>query len=695
MRSPLDGLRAARALGWRTVWHFLRYQTALRSGWIRRRTPLGPWPEESAGSVGAHTSGGRFFFGGDGRPAAPRAPWAEEAQRQALAEAEAVLRGRFRMFGLHQVELGFPPVWNAFPPLPGGGDGEVPADRHWTEYRLDELPGDVKLLWELSRFSWVYGLARAYLWSGEPRFAEGFWRLLENWRAANRPNCGPQWISAQEVAFRLLALTFARFAFAPWLSEQPNRVTTVKGTIAAHAARIPPTLSYALAQNNNHLLAEAVGLYTAGAVFPELENAGEWREGGRRWLERGLERQIYPDGGYVQHSINYQRLALELGLWGARLAERNGEPLADRSLEALRKSAQLLRALTEPATGRTPNFGPNDGAQLLPLSACAFEDYRPALQAAAAALGSVPGWKDGPWNETLSWLGLAEPEAPASESQPRTFAQAGLELLGGGKTRGILRTAEFSWRPGHQDQLHLDMWHGERNLARDAGTFLYNGQPPWDNRLADAAVHNGPIVDGGEPMRRVTRFLWLDWSRARVTGRRRSEDGRLEVVTAEHDGYRRRGVQQRRIVIRAGDRRWTVIDDAYGAGEHTVLVAWLLPDGEFEMMQDGLVVNVEDEKVQLKVSPGRAALYREGARVGGEPPHFERPQWGWYSPTYALREPSLHWIPWTEGALPLRMRTDWAVGDAAPVEIDWREIEGEPPALSAVHFGPTTLEVQG
>lgn len=695
MRSPLDGLRAARALGWRTAWHYLRYQTALRSGWLRRQTPLKSWPEEVNGSAERQKPGGRFFFDLGGRPAAPSAPWAAEARRHALSEAQAVLNGRFRMFGVHQVELGFPPDWNAFPPLPGGGEGRVSAERHWTEYQIEKLPGDVKLLWELSRFSWTYALARAYLWSGDDRFAEGFWQLLESWRAANLPNRGPQWISAQEVAFRLLALSFARFALAPWLRRKPERLVTMMGTLAVHAARIPPTLSYALAQNNNHLLAEAVGLYTAGAVFPELVDARRWRKMGRTLLERGLTSQIYSDGGYVQHSTNYQRLALELGLWGVRLAERNGETLRAGSVGALRNCAQLLRALTEPAGGRTPNFGPNDGAHLLPLSTCDFQDHRPALQAASAVLGAPPGWSEGPWNEVLTWLGLDAPPARDLDEQRKTFPQAGLELLGSGKSRGVLRAAEFSGRPGHQDQLHLDLWHGDLNLARDAGTFLYSGDPPWDNRLADAAVHNGPIADGAEPMQRVTRFLWLDWSRARVIGRQRSGDGRLAVVTAEHDGYRRRGVQLRRIVIRAGERRWTVIDEAHGTGEHRVFVAWLLPDGDYEISQDGLVVHADGERVHLEVGADQTALYRKGVRIDGQPPPFERPQWGWHSSTYALRQPCLNWVVWSEGALPLRMRSDWAVGDAAPLKLDWRENQGESSTLAAVRFGPTTLEVQG
>ena len=33
------------------------------------------------------------------------------------------------------------------------------------------------------------------------------------------------------------------------------------------------------------------------------------------------------------------------------------------------------------------------------------------------------------------------------------------------------------------DQLHLDLWWRGLNIAQDAGTYLYNADPPWDNPL--------------------------------------------------------------------------------------------------------------------------------------------------------------------------------------------------------------------
>jgi len=86
---------------------------------------------------------------------------------------------------------------------------------------------------------------------------------LEQFLAANPPYLGLNWVSAQEAALRLLALSFAWQVFADSANSHAGRVGLLARSIAFHAARIPPTLPYSRSQNNNHLLSEAVGLYTA------------------------------------------------------------------------------------------------------------------------------------------------------------------------------------------------------------------------------------------------------------------------------------------------------------------------------------------------------------------------------------------------------------------------------------------------
>lgn len=679
--DPLLALRAARELGPPALARFLIYRAGLHSGWIARRTapfdwderPLAGWlrpgvPSDPSAYAAyrARAQAPRFFFPpGDSPPLAPD---------RTLAEAEEILAGRFRLFGGPPRPLGFPPDWHAYAPLEGRPRrAPPPSDLHWAAYDFDELPEDVKLIWEPSRFAWIYPLAGAYRLTGQARYAEGLLDLIDSWRRANPPQRGLNWASGQEAALRVLALSYALHALAPALSAQPARLAGMVQSLAVNAARIPPTLIYARALANNHLISEAAGLFTAGLLFPELRAAPAWLRLGRRTLVQGLIGQIGPDGGHCQHSVNYLRMVLQAGLWCARLGEVNGRPLAPAALGALQRAAALLHALTDPQTGQAPNLGPNDGGQAFWLSARPFDDQRPTLQLAAALVGAPP-LPAGEWDDLCACLGLSPPHA-APAPAPLDFPSAGVYWLRGGEARAALRCARFRSRPGHSDQLHLDLWRRGRNWARDPGSYLYNAAPPWEHALAEARFHNTLRVDGREPMRRAGRFLWLDWAQAEWLGRWRSLDGVLELVLAQHRGYRRLGVVHRRAVVRAGSDRWLVVDELIGRGPARAQLTWHLPDHPTPAL-DALRLSLPDADGGLELSVAahtpaapQLALYRAGELAAGAQLAEASPAWGWHAPTYAARTPALTLAVEAGGPLPLRLLTGFNFGAPPAVEL--------------------------
>jgi len=680
---------AARELGLAPLARWILYGAKLRSGWIRARTPVSSWdepllacalregcsaePEEYA-AYRKGLSSPRFFFdpladlsGALGHPA------------EAIAEADDVRDGWFRLFGLPAVWLGMPP--------------------DWSETRTDQVPGDIKLLWELSRFGWVYPMVRAYRATGNRAYAEACWDLILSWRQANKPNAGAHWVSAQEVALRLMALTFAFYGLAPWLHRKATRITRLATMIVAHAARIPPTLDYAHAQRNNHLLVEGVGLYTAGVLFPEIAAAADWRRIGREALLHALHTQVFPDGGYVQHSANYHRLALQAATWAACLAERNHEPLPPEALGSIRRLAGALHALVDPKDGRAPNFGANDGALILPLSDSEFGDFRPALQAASRFVDGQSLYLAGPWDEACLWLGISD-ATRANLDQPAGLASlpdAGLYLLTAGESRGLLRCVRFTTRPGHSDQLHFDLRCGRQPVAIDAGTYLYNAAPPWDNSLMCAAAHNTILVDGQEPMLRSGRFLWLDWAQGRVLGRWQSTDGRLQAIAAEHDGFRRLGIVHRRTVLQASPNLWLVIDDILGTGEHIARLGWLLADGRWSLRTGRLGIRYERLRTEVwfAAPSASAALYRAGELVAGNRTDGEERVKGWAAWTYADRQPALRLEIESTGPLPLRLIT-WIAMDGvstAAVDLVWSAPGDGVSAVRRAALGASVLDL--
>ena len=734
-----QSLHALRELGPVPLARYAVYQIALRSGWLRWRTPTFAWEERPlewwlrshipSGSEGyvqyREMHAQPFFFQDVKRLGISLKEILGEDSGALVAEANSVLDGRYCLFGQPELALGNPPNWGTFALTPPSGERVVVGlERHWTEYGLSDLPQDVKLLWEISRFGWAYSLARAYALTGDERYVEGFFVLLRSWREANAPNKGLNWHSGQEIAIRLLALVFSFFTFNQALRERGGDLEELATMIAVHADRIPPTLLYARAQDNNHLLVEALALYTAGVLFSEFRDASRWKRSGRQFIVQALRGQVFQDGGYIQHSMNYHRLALQAGIWAVRLAELDGDPLPESSVDAVRKMMDWLAALVDPAMGNAPNWGPNDGALLLPLSICPFGDFRPTLQAAALTVMGDPIFPPGSWDELALWLGVEDSRDDTSSVagntsidegklrreishrhqadggqgivRPDHFHQSGIYIMRGRESWGMVRAAQFHSRPGHSDQLHFDLWWGGMNLARDPGTYLYNADHPWNNAFTGAWCHNTALIDTCDPMLRAGRFLWLRWSEARLLGRWRSPDGCLEILSALHQYRSRDHTVHQRTILRVEDRLWIVVDDILGLGEAEVQIGWNLADIPYEMDEHSLRVNLPGSKVSV-LSEGiqdRYALYRAGVLIAGEELVADSRSYGWYSPTYAMKEPALLWLRSAHAQLPVRGVTRWVLNemDMEDVDIGWLDPEIRRPALSWVEYRGMRLE---
>jgi hypothetical protein len=640
---------ATSELGLAPLLRFALYQLGLRSGHYRRLTSR---PDSQ--SPGEFCS---FLALPD--PASLLQVMGQAGRQQTLSEAQEILSGHFRLFGGPAVPLQLS--------LPG-------KLAHWTCYETGQAHPDredIKEIWEPARFDWAYTLARAYRISGDERFPAAFWDGFETFQAANPPYLGPNWASAQEVALRLIAFAFSLLAFSASPHITPQRRASLAQALADHAQRIPPTLVYARAQQNNHLLSEAAGLYTAGLCLPKHPQAARWRALGWKIFNHALQLQIDPYGAYIQHSANYQRLALQLSLWFTCLAGANGQELPVNSRQRLASAVRWMLAMTDPANGQVPNLGPNDGARIQPLSPTPFQDYRPVLQAAAQAfLGERP-FPAGVWDEVALWLPITPPQPLAAAPAENLPATPHILRSPDGSAWAYLRAARFHSRPGHADQLHLDLWRHGENLAADPGAYSYNAPPPWDNPLAHSAVHNTLTVNGLEQMRRAGRFLYLDWAQAKIIAGQPNSDRSWRQLTAQHNGYHRLGLIHRRQVSALQNGDWQVEDQllpwsAPGPVAHfSIRLHWLLPDWPWELDGTCLLLHAPQGPVQLNLSAGpgvlpgslEIGLARAGERMAGNAP--VHPTWGWISPTYLLKNPALSYSLTASATIPASFLTIW------------------------------------
>jgi len=532
-----------KALGLRNLARFAKHKIRIKTGYYALRSPIASWTQCPIPARDKVRN--------------PFSPMDLDSVRGAIFDPDAACRLGDRIasreilyFSHHLVSI--PSSWRANPHT----QFET-AEIHWSlipDFWIEQ--GDIKWIWEPSRFDWVYSLARAYGASSNEKYPEAFWRLFEDWRRSNPPNMGVNWKCGQESSFKMFALAFAHGAFLRSAASTPERVDMLWQTFRKLAQRVDLTVDYALSQRNNHGISEAVALYLAGQCLPGDVEASYWKNKGKQLFESQVLDQFFDDGAYIQHSFTYERLALRAVTVFCVTAKICSDTISPDVLTRLNSAIGFMASVVDPATGMAPNYGANDGANIFALNGCGYRDFRPVIQTLSCLLFSKRVYGPGSWDEELSWLGLKPKGDPILQSSfaARTSGYFGLR---GNGAFGLIRCHSYSTRPGHADMLALDIWMNGNNIIPDAGTFQYYDVKDVGSFLKCTPAHSTVEVNEHSQMFKSGRFLWLDWTRAKTI----EFDADRGVFVGEHYGYLKSDglVHRRTILMRNGD--WLVIDD--------------------------------------------------------------------------------------------------------------------------------------
>ncbi len=569
----------------------IRYALRKKTGLLERKCPTGLWEEislvnflrpELATSASnpfevQRANGKRFFFDGENLPRV-----GEENRDKVVSEAEEILRNKFNYFFGKSYSLGKEPDWFLNPAT----GGHVKANLHWSKTEtFNPKVGDIKFIWEPSRFAWVYTLVRAFAVTGNHKYSEKFWELFESWLQANQPNMGPNFACGQECAIRLMAMCFALYGFRDAESATAKRKIKLITAIAVHAERIEKNIDFAISTRTNHSLTEAAGLYTAGMLFPEFKRANRWLKLGKKVLTREGLKQIYEDGSYIQHSMNYHRLMLQDFLWAFRLAELNNDSFCDELVSRVTKAVEFLYQMQDQSSGRVPNYGSNDGALIFPLNNCDYLDYRPVIQSCWYLLKKEKLYDSGPWDEDMIWFFGADSiktNTVTVERKSTKFASGGYYTIRNNDSWAMIRCYDYRDRVGHVDMLHMDLWADGLNLLRDCGTYKYYApdEPEMEKYFKSIFAHNTVIIDNCSPLKLAGRFMWVPWPKAKTI--RYEKEISHTQWHGEHYAYSRSPwwTKHSRKVI-AYKNKWEIVDNLESTGEHIAEIRWHLhPDAK-------------------------------------------------------------------------------------------------------------------
>lgn len=565
-------------LGLRRLGLVFLHRRRLKSGFYERALPIHDWRPASSALVSPFVVPSNLASQSDG----------------CLEAAERIAGGELRYFSWKW--LPWPTTWRENP-----FTGFRTEATHWSRLKdFDERQGDIKWIWEPSRFDWAVTLARAFATGGDTKYEDAFWTLFNSWRENNPPNTGVNWYCGQECSLRLLATVFASTVFH-------DRDGKLASLVEELAERVEPTMGYAIAQHNNHGTSEAMGLYLAGSALPDHPKAAHWRRQGRAILSSLVLEQFAPDGSYVQHSFVYQRLAMRACLVAFHTARRLGDPFPSEIEQRVLTSARFLRSLM-PTPGALPNYGANDGANALAISDGDYLDFRPVVQLAYALLAGERAFAPGPWDEELAWYGIdAESLVPAPSLPTSVRAEDGgyFALRGEAESYAFMRVPNYrDGRPGQADALHVDVWFGGQPVAVDSGTYSYNDPEGWYKHFKATRAHNTVEVDGKDQMPLASRFLYTQWTRCEAP----KTASKANTVVGISHAYEQIGLgvhHERRLRLNGG--RVEVTDLLTASSAHQIVARWHLvgqwregPQNSF-VRDDGITLTVAGDGIQSQL----------------------------------------------------------------------------------------------
>jgi hypothetical protein len=504
--------------------------------------------------------------------------------------------GKHTYLGWHVINSDLPPDWHAniFT-----GAKVIGSNQPWWQISDFDLHlGDIKTVWEASRFDWVIGFAQAAA-AGDVEAINKLNIWLVDWTNKNSPYLGPNWKCGQEASIRVMHLAFAAFI----LQQHQQTSQTLLQFIKAHLQRIAPTVSYAIAQDNNHGTSEAAALYIGGGwIAANGDIQGKyWQKQGQKLLENRAQRLIETDGSFSQYSVNYHRVMLDTYSMAEVWRNKIDLPLfSDELYRRLAAATNWLYQFTQSITGDAPNLGANDGARLLPLTDTDYRDFRPSVQLAMVLFNKTKAWKeDGNWNLPLHWLNIAIPSRIGTQSSCQ-FDKGGYSLLRNGESFALFKYPRFRFRPSQNDALHLDFWVNGINLLRDGGSYSYNTSDNLLNYFGGAISHNTVQFDDREQMPRLSRFLLGNWLKAKKVCAIEIDGDQQTCAAGYVDSYG--ASHYRKISLSKGSIR---IDDYISGFCHKAVLRWRLLPGEWKLDRNA----VTNGKHCLTVNSNRAIIY--------------------------------------------------------------------------------------
>ena len=405
--------------------------------------------------------------------------------------------------------------------------------------------------WCLNRHACWPILAKAYLATGEVRYAQELAGEIADWCTKNPEPPRAVWPRAFspwrpiEAGIRMGSPwpdTFFMLVRHPDVFPDDVMLAMVEA-MRGHAnylRKFPTTGNWKTMESN--------GLFHVGVLFPEFKDAAEWRKLGLARQQEELKAQVYPDGPQIELTPGYHNLALSMFVNTLRLAVLNKVAVPDDYKEVLERmfAVNMWNMMPDRTTPDLNDSGREGAVDMLKDGLALFPEHA--------------DWK---------WIVTDGKEGTAPVRCSYFFPYAGWAIMRSGWDRDarclIMEGGPFGYGHQHEDKLSFILYAYGSRLVAEAGIFPYFESPSRRYSI-DAEGHNVLSVDGKQQHRKgrsrntyVTKSpLDLNWRSTPEVDYVEGSYGRGKDETWGNDNVR--GFVHTRRMLFAKPDYWILID---------------------------------------------------------------------------------------------------------------------------------------
>jgi len=566
-------------MGWRYVVFRIWHMFQMKSGLFKSRFPTGPEFKKFTSLQNWRAQQIPFLI--DSKTSIQLPKVLNEGLKSRFRESE---NNNIIFFNHSLFQLNKNDQWTRNP----SNEHQYDVNKHWSQIEdLSAEAGDIKFVWEKARFSYIYDILRFDYHSNKDQSLL-ILNDIEDFIDKNPINQGPQYKCSQEISLRILNWTYAIHYYKNSDNLTPDLFDKIINSIYWQLYHVRKNIHFSrVAVRNNHAITETLMLYLSGLLFPFIPETKKWSKSGLKWFEQEIEYQIYEDGTFLQYSMNYHRVVVQLFTWAIRLNDLNGLRFNEVVYDRAQKSLNFLDTCLDSVSGRLPNYGSNDGALFFKFTDLDYRNYTSQLDDLRMALKNEAFYP----SESFDWYGMDQPKFVKNEqSLLNSFDIGGYYIVNENYTKTFVRCGAYKDRPAQADNLHLDIWHNGVNYLWDNGSYKYNTDKELLNHFMGTSGHNTVTIEGKNQMVKGGRFIWYNWvketkgfleAKVRTIEFNGSIKAFKELGTLEHN---------RHISKKKGQLEWKITDEINHKNENLIQQHWHInPE-----VQEQLVFNAID-----------------------------------------------------------------------------------------------------